>query len=114
MGFKAIARELGAMALIDASGSLTLGAGGTALRDVLHVLINKGQKRFVLNLSEVHFIDSFGIGELVRSYATVRKQGGELKLLRLTKKVHDLLQITRVDTLFEIHTDEQTALRGFL
>ena len=114
MGFKAIARELGAVTLIDASGSLTLGAGGTALRDVLHVLINKGQKRFVLNLSEVHFIDSFGIGELVRSYTTVRKQGGELKLLRLTKKVHDLLQIARVDTLFEIHTDEQTALRGFL
>jgi len=114
VAFKATARESGGVTVIDASGSLTLGAGGTLLRDLLHVLVNKGQKKLVLSMGEVNFIDSFGIGELVRSYATVRKQGGELKLLHVTKKVHDLLQITKLDNLFEIHTDEQAAIRGFL
>ena len=113
MAFQATTRELQGVTVIDASGSLTLGAGGTALRDLLHVMVSKGEKRFVLNLRDVHFIDSFGIGELVRSYATVRKRGGELKLMHVTKKVHDLLEITRIHTLFEIHTDEQAALAGF-
>ena len=114
MTFIATARELGRVTVIDASGKLTLGAGGTALRDTLHVLVAKGHKKFLLNLAGVDFIDSFGIGELVRSYATVRRQGGELKLLHVTQKVHDLLQITRVHTLFDIHTDEHAAIRGFM
>ncbi len=114
MNFKATSREAGVITVIDAAGSLTLGSGGTALRDLLHVLVNKGQKKFVLNLGEVHFIDSFGIGELTRSYVTVRKQGGDLKLAHVTKKVHDLLQITKLDTLFEIHSDEQAAIQRFL
>ncbi len=99
--------------MIAASGSLTLGAGGTLLRDVLHVFVSKGRKKFVVNLSDVDFIDSFGIGELVRSYATVRKQGGELVLAQLAPKVYALLEITKLHTLFEIHPDEQTALRRF-
>jgi anti-sigma B factor antagonist len=114
MNFTAIARESGAICVIDASGSLTLGSGGTALRDLLHVLLSKGQKKFVLNLGKVHFIDSFGIGELTRSYVTIRKQGGDLKLAHVTKKVHDLLQITKLDTLFEIHSDEQAAIQRLL
>ncbi|HJY88002.1 MAG TPA: STAS domain-containing protein [Candidatus Acidoferrales bacterium] len=113
MSFKAHARELGDVAIIDASGSLTLGSGGTALRDLVHVLASKGQKKFLLNLREVDFIDSFGIGELARCYATVRMRGGQLKLVHLAQRVQDLLQITKLHTLFEIHTDEQTALGGF-
>ena len=113
MAFSATPRELGRVTVIDARGSLTLGGGGTALRDALHVLVNKGHKKFVLNLAQVDFIDSFGIGELVRSYATVRKHGGELKLAHVTKKVYDLLEITRLHTFFEIHPDEQTAVGGF-
>ncbi len=103
----------GAVVVIDASGSLTLGGGGTALRDVLHVLASKGQKQFVLNLADVHFIDSFGIGELTRCYATARTHGGDLKLAQLSKKVYDLLEITRLHTVFEIHPDEQAAIRAF-
>ncbi len=114
MGFQASARDSGAVTVIDASGSLTLGAGGTALRDVVHVLASRGRKKFVLNLGGVDFIDSFGIGELVRSYATVRKQGGEMVLSRVSPKVHALLEITKLHTLFEIHADEPTALRRFL
>ena len=113
MTFQATTRELQGVTVIDASGSLTLGAGGTVLRDLLHVMVSKGEKRFVLNLRDVHFIDSFGIGELVRSYATVRRRGGELKLTGVTKKVHDLLEITKLDAFFEIHGDEQAALAGF-
>ncbi len=113
MTFQATTRELQGVTVIDASGSLTLGGGGTALRDLLHVMASKGQKKFLLNLRDLHFIDSFGIGELVRSYATVRKRGGELKLVHVTKKVQDLLEITRIHTLFEIHTNEHTALGGF-
>jgi anti-sigma B factor antagonist len=113
MSFHASARELSGITVIDASGSLTLGAGGTALRDTLHVLVNKGHKKFVLNLAQVYFIDSFGMGELVRSYTTVRKHGGDLKLAQVTKKVYDLLEITRLHKFFEIHPDEHTAVGGF-
>jgi anti-anti-sigma factor len=113
VSFKAHARELAGVAIIDASGSLTLGSGGTALRDLLHVLASKGQKKFLLNLREVDFIDSFGIGELARCYAIVRTRGGELKLVHVAQRVLDLLQITRLHTLFEIHADEQIALGGF-
>jgi anti-sigma B factor antagonist len=112
--FQATARDSGEVAVIDASGSLTLGAGGTSLRDVLQVLASRGRKKFVLNLAGVDFIDSFGIGELVRSYATVRKKGGEMVLSHISPKVLTLLQITKLHTLFEIHTDEPTALRRFL
>ncbi len=114
MNFKATTREAAGVTVIDASGNLTLGSGGTALRDLLHVLVHKGHRKFVLNMSGVDFIDSYGIGELARIYTSVRKQGGQLKLVYLTKKVHDLLQITKLDTLFEIHTDEQAAMGGFI
>ena len=114
MSFKANARDAGDVTVIEAAGTLTLGAGGTVLRDLLHVHVSKGRKKFVLILREVDYIDSFGVGELVRCYTTVRKQGGELVLSQVAPKVRDLLEITRLHTLFEMHADEQAALRRFL
>jgi anti-sigma B factor antagonist len=114
MGFQVTTRELGGITVVDAAGRLTLGDGGTRLRDLIHVLANSGQKKYLLNLAGVDYIDSYGIGELARCYATVRRVGGEMKLARLQKKVHDMLQITNLHTLFEIHSEEQAALQAFL
>jgi len=114
VGFKASTRDAGDITVIDTGGSLTLGAGGTILRDLVHVHVSKGRKKFVVILREVDYIDSFGIGELVRCYATVRNQGGEMVLSQVSTKVRALLEITRLHTLFEMHADEQTALRRFL
>lgn len=113
MPFEVMSREAGGVHLIHARGSLTLGGGGTALRDALHVLLSKGQKKFLVNLRDVHHIDSYGIGELVRSYATVRRNAGEMKFVQVSKKVQDMLQITHLDTMFELHADEDAALRSF-
>ena len=114
MSFKASARDAGDVTVIEAGGSLTLGAGCTILRDLVHVHVSKGRKKFVVILREVDFIDSFGIGELVGCYTTVRKQGGELVLSQVAPKVRDLLEITKLHSLFEMHADEQAALRRFL
>ena len=114
MSFKATARDSNGITVVDVSGRITLGEGSTLLREIVRDLIDKGQKRIVLNLGDVNYIDSSGIGELVSGYTTVKNQGGELKLLNLTKKVHDLLQITKLYTVFEVHSDEQTAVRSFL
>ena len=113
MTFRATPRESGGITVIDVSGRITLGEGSTMLREMLRDLLGKGQKRIILNLGDVNYIDSSGIGELVSGYTTVRHQGGELKLLNLTKKVHDLLQITKLYTVFEVHNDEETAIRSF-
>ena len=113
MGIKVNPRQAGNVTVVEARGRLTLAAGGTALRDALHVLVNKGHKRFILDLAGVEFIDSFGIGELVRSYTTVRKHGGDLKLLRVSKTVHDLLEITHLSAVFNFYSDEEAALRSF-
>lgn len=113
MGIKVNPRQAGNVTVVEARGRLTLAAGGTALRDTLHVLVNKGHKRFILDLAGIEFIDSFGIGELVRSYTTVRKHGGDLKLLRVSKTVHDLLEITHLSDVFNFYSDEEAALRSF-
>jgi anti-sigma B factor antagonist len=113
MPFEVKAREAHGVRLIHASGSLTLGGGGTSLRDTLHVLVSKGERKFLVNLREVHHIDSFGIGELVRSYATVRRNAGEMKFAQASKKVRDMLEITHLDAMFELHPDEDSALRSF-
>ena len=105
MSFKATAREINGVTVVDVSGRITLGEGSAMLREMVRDLLNKGQKRIVLNLGDVSYIDSSGIGELVSGFTTVRNQGGELKLLNLTKKVHDLLQITKLYTVFDVHTD---------
>jgi anti-sigma B factor antagonist len=113
VSFKATAREISSVTVVDLSGRITLGEGSAMLREMVRDLLNKGQKRIVLNLADVSYIDSSGIGELVSGYTTVRNQGGELKLLNLTKKVHDLLQITKLFTVFDVHSDEQIAITSF-
>ena len=113
MAFQATPREIGDVTLIDVSGRITLGEGSAMLREMLRDLLGKGQKKIVLNLGDVSYIDSSGIGELVSGYTPVKNQGGELKLLNLTKKVHDLIQITKLYTVFDVHSDEVTVVRSF-
>ncbi len=113
MSFKATARESGGITVVDVSGRITLGEGSSMLREMVRDLIDKGHTKIVLNLGDVNYIDSSGIGELVSGFSAVKGQGGELKLLNLTKKVHDLLQITKLYTVFDVHTDENTVLSSF-
>lgn len=113
MTFKANTRQLDGVTIVDLAGRITLGEGSVTLRDAVRELLNRGQKKILLNLADVSYIDSSGIGELVSGFTTVTNQGGQLKLLNLTKKVHDLLQITKLYTVFEVHTDEPSAIRSF-
>jgi anti-sigma B factor antagonist len=110
---KANTRQVDGIMIVDLSGRITLGEGSVLLRDTVRDLISKGNKKILLNLGEVNYIDSSGIGELVSAFTTVRNQGGELKLLRLTKKVHDLLQITKLYTVFDVKDDEAAAIKSF-
>ncbi len=102
MNLKTNNREVDGVTIVDCSGRITLGEGSVVLRDAVKELLTKGQKKILLNLGDVNYIDSSGIGELVSAYTTVKNQGGELKLLNLTKKVHDLLQITKLYTVFDV------------
>ena len=113
MTFRATAREVSGVTVVDVSGRITLGEGSAMLREMVRDLLDKGQKRIVLNLGDVNYIDSSGIGELVSGFTTVKNNGGELKLLHLTKKVHDLLQITKLYTVFDVHNDESSAITSF-
>lgn len=113
MALQGTCREINDIAIIDFSGKITLGEGSSTLRRTIKELIDKGHRKIVLNLYDVDYIDSSGIGELVSGYTTVRNAEGELKLLHLTKRVHDLLQITRLFTVFDVQSDEETALRSF-
>jgi anti-sigma B factor antagonist len=110
---KANSRQVDAVTVVDLSGRITLGEGSVVLRDTIRDLVSKGRIKILLNLGEVTYIDSSGIGELVSAFTTVRNQGGELKLLNLTKKVHDLLQITKLYTVFDIKDDEASAIQSF-
>jgi anti-sigma B factor antagonist len=110
---KATNRQVEGVSVVDMSGRITLGEGSVVLRDTIRDLIGKGQKKILLNLGDVTYIDSSGIGELVSAFTAVRREGGELKLLNLTKKVHDLLQITKLYTVFDIKDDEATAIKAF-
>jgi len=110
---KASNRQVNGVTVVDMSGRITLGEGSVILREAVKDLLGKGQKKILLNLSEITYIDSSGIGELVSAFTSVRNQGGELKLLKLTKKVHDLLQITKLYTVFDIKDDEATAIQSF-
>ena len=110
---KTSTRKVENVTIVDLSGRITLGEGSVVLRDTIRDLISKGDKKILLNLGEVTYIDSSGIGELVSAFTTVRNQGGELKLLNLTKKVHDLLQITKLYTVFDVKDDEATAIQSF-
>jgi anti-sigma B factor antagonist len=113
MDLKATNRDIGSITVVDISGRITLGEGSALLRGLVRQLLEHGRKNIVLNLSDVNYIDSSGIGELVSSFTAVKKEGGELKLLNLTKKVHDLLLITKLFTVFDVHTDEQKAITSF-
>jgi len=106
-------RQVGDVTVIDSAGRITLGEGASAFRDAIRELANKGDKKILVNLSEVSYIDSSGIGEMVSSYTTVTNHGGQLKLLGLNKRVKDLLQITKLYTVFEVFDDEATAVRSF-
>ena len=110
---KASSRQIDGVTVVDLSGRITLGEGSIILKDTVRDLLSKGNKKLLLNLGDVNYIDSSGIGELVAAFTTVRNQGGELKLLNLTKKVHDLLQITKLYTVFDVKDDEATAIESF-
>ena len=113
MSMKISNRQVDGVSIVDCSGCITLGEGSVTLRDTVRELLSKGRKKILLNLGEVNYIDSSGIGELVSAFTTVRNQGGELKLLNLTKKVHDLLQITKLYTVFDVKDDEAAAISSF-
>jgi len=110
---KANSRRVDGVTILDLSGRITLGEGSVVLRDQIRDLLGKSEKKILLNLGDVTYIDSSGIGELVSAFTTVRNQGGELKLLNLTKKVHDLLQITKLYPVFDVKDDEASAIKAF-
>jgi anti-sigma B factor antagonist len=106
-------RELDGVTILDLSGRITLGEGAVQLREAIRELISKGVKKIVVGLGEVNYIDSSGLGELVSSYTTAKNQGADLKLLSLTKKVKDVLQVTKLYTVFDIYDDEASAIASF-
>ena len=109
----ATTREVGVITLIDLSGRISLGEGSALLRKTIRDLLDSGHNKILLNLGDVNYIDSSGLGELVSAYTTARNQGATLKLLKLTKKVHDLLQLTKLYTVFDIYDDEASAIASF-
>ena len=113
MALQGTFREIGEIAIMDFSGKITLGEGSSTLRNTIRGLVDKGHRKILINLFDVDYIDSSGIGELVSGFTTVRSAGGELKLLNLTRRVHDILQITRLFTVFDVQSDEEAALRSF-
>ena len=104
-------RRLDDVIILDLSGRITIGEGTLILRDRIQKLLNDGDRKFLLNLADVSYIDSSGLGELVTSFTTVRNQGGQLKLLNLTRRVQDLLQITKLLTVFEVFNNEAEAIK---
>jgi anti-sigma B factor antagonist len=106
-------REAGSVTIVDVSGRIVLGEESAALRTLIVDLLTQGHKQILLNLGNVDYIDSSGLGNLVSAFSSVRKQGGELKLLSLTNKVQDVLQITRLYTVFDIKDDEAVAIKSF-
>jgi anti-sigma B factor antagonist len=113
MSMKVATRQVDGITILDLSGRITLGEGSVTLRDAVHDVLAKGSKKILLNLENINYIDSSGIGELVSGFTSVRNAGGELKLLNLTKKVHDLLQITKLYTVFDIWDNEASAISAF-
>ena len=113
MSVKLTTRQVGEVTVVDAAGRITLGEGASIFRDALRDLAGNGKKKLLLNLAEVSYIDSSGIGEMVSGFTTVTNAGGQVKLLNLTKRVKDLLQITKLYTVFEFFDDEAAAVRSF-
>jgi anti-sigma B factor antagonist len=113
MSLKPAVRRAGDVAIVELSGKITLGEGSGLVRNTIKDLVNSGQKNILINLKEVGYIDSAGLGELVGAYATVTNMGGNVKLLNPQAKVHDLLQVTKLYTVFVAFDDEAEALRSF-
>jgi anti-sigma B factor antagonist len=113
VSMKATTRQVDSVMVVDLNGRITLGEGCSQLRELIRDLLAKGHKKILLNLADVTYIDSSGIGELVSGFTASSNQGGQLKLLKLTKKVHDLLQITKLLTVFDVHDDEAKAIASF-
>lgn len=106
-------RAVGTVTMLDLKGKLTLGSGDTLLKDKVRSLLMQGRRDIVLNLAQVSYLDSAGLGELASAYATATRDGGHLKMVNLTTKIHDLLVITRLVTLFETFDSEDEAVRSF-
>jgi len=106
-------RVVGGVVVLDLKGKITLGEGDELLKDKVNSLVNQGAKKIILNLADVPYVDSAGLGEIVRTYTTVSRQGGSLKLLNLTKRITDLLSITKLLTVFETFESENDAVRSF-
>ena len=106
-------RAVGDVVVLDLKGKITLGEGDELLKDKVNSLVNQGHKKIILNLADVPYVDSAGLGEIVRTYTTVSKNGGSLKLLNLTKRITDLLAITKLLTVFETFDAESDAVRSF-
>ena len=106
-------RQAGDVTILDLSGKITIGEGSVQLREAVKRLLDDGKKKILLNLGDVSYVDSSGIGELVSSYTTTSNQGGQLKLLNLTKKIQDLLMITKLLTVFQTFESEQEAVSSY-
>ena len=113
MALTIASREVAGVNILDLSGRITLGEGSVQLRDAVRGLIGKGNKKILLNLGDVNYIDSSGLGELVSAFTTAKNQQADIKLLNLTKKVHDLLQLTKLVTVFDIYDYEASAIASF-
>ncbi len=106
-------RQVGDVTIVDISGRIELGDESASLRNLISDLLSEGHKQILLNLGDVHYIDSSGLGALVSTFSSVKKQGGELKLLNLTDKVSDVMQLTKLYTVFEVMNDEAAAVKSF-
>jgi anti-sigma B factor antagonist len=113
MGMTTNTRQVGAVTVVDIKGRIVLGEESASVRDVVSELLSKGRKQILLNLAAVSYIDSMGLGSLVGALVTARKQGGELKLLNVSDKVTDVMQITKLYTVFDIVKDEETGIESF-
>jgi anti-sigma B factor antagonist len=111
---RATTRDSMGVTVVDLGGEITLGPGSALLRSTVKQLLADGRKKIVLNLADVDYVDSAGIGELVSGYTSARHQGGEIKLVQLTKRIRDLLQITRLVTVFDVHATEAEAAAAFV
>ena len=106
-------RQVGGVTIVDISGQIVLGDESAAVRNLVCDLLSKGHKKILFNLGDVNYIDSSGLGHLVSAFTSVRKQGGELKLLNLMKKVQDVMQIAKLYTVFDVMDDEAVAIKSF-
>jgi anti-sigma B factor antagonist len=106
-------RRSGSVTVLDLQGNIRLGEGNIELHNILRFLVEKGERRILLNLADVSYIDSSGLGELVAGFATLQKNGGELKILHLTGRVHELMVITKLLTVFDVYDNEQEAIDSF-